>query len=166
MMPSKPPVFENARAKPYPRHCGECKTVAVEPAYIPYTANVKHDNEMHQIVIPHLHVDRCGKCQEIFFTNVTDEQITSALRMQLGLLHPDEMLAGLARQGMTERAFAESLGVAPENVARWLSGENVQSSAVDRRMRLCLATPLAREATSAGPRMLASIVGTESTMQS
>jgi len=79
-----------ARNKPFPRLCPECGQTQVYPAKIPYDAEVKHDGRMYSFQIPALEVNKCAPCGEIFFSNVTDDQISQALREHLGLLSPTQ----------------------------------------------------------------------------
>src|SRR5262245_52322130 len=103
-------------ARPYPRHCAQCGNDVVYSACISYDAAVKHDGKVHQFRIPSLVLDKCQSCGEEYFTNSTDEQISAALRQLLGLLQPAEIREQLAQLGITQRAFAEHLRVAPETV--------------------------------------------------
>jgi putative zinc finger/helix-turn-helix YgiT family protein len=134
------------KTKPYPRRCGDCAAITVEPSTISYAAEVKHDGRLHHFQIPKLPVDRCATCGEVYFTNASDEQLTYSLRQHLGVLQPAEIRSGIALLGLTQRAFAERIGVAAESVSRWMSGQNVQSRALDNLMRLFLTFPNVREA--------------------
>jgi putative zinc finger/helix-turn-helix YgiT family protein len=124
------------RSKPYPRRCPECGKADVRPHTMPYDAEVRHDGRLHVFRITNLHVDRCGACGEILFTNATDEQISGALREHLRLLSPEEIRERLEALGMTQKEFAERIGVAPESVSRWLTGRQIQSRAMDNLIRL------------------------------
>ena len=139
------PAERWAVAKPYPRRCVECGTLAVEQAVIPYDARMKHDGKLHQFHIPQLPVDRCSECGEVFFTNATTESKSHALRQQLGLLQPDEIRAFLNQHGLTQRKFAEHLRVAEESVSRWLNGLSIQSRSLDAFMRVYFSIPQVRE---------------------
>jgi DNA-binding transcriptional regulator YiaG len=122
----------------------------VEAAFIPYRAEILHDDVIQQFDISQLPVDRCAKCHEIYFTNLTDERITAGLRAHLGLLQPHEISAALGRLGIGESEFAKRLGVATDLVSGWASGILNQPRALDNLMRLFLAFPNVREALSSG----------------
>ena len=126
----------NFKSKPYPRGCTECGETAVMPADIAYDAEVKHDGRLHRFRISRLTIDKCQRCGEEFFTNRTDEQIATALRESLGLLQPQDIRRRLGELGLTQRGFAERLGVAPETVSRWLNGLSIQTRALDNLMRV------------------------------
>jgi putative zinc finger/helix-turn-helix YgiT family protein len=126
----------NLKLKPYPRGCTECGETAVMSADIAYDAEVKHDGRLHGFHISRLTIDKCQRCGEEFFTNGTDEQIGTALRESLGLLQPQDIRRRLGELGLTQRGFAERLGVAPETVSRWLNGLNIQTRALDNLMRV------------------------------
>ena len=143
-------------AKPYPRTCAECGEVTVQATEIAYDAQVKHDGRTHRFQIPRLVIDKCQRCGEELFTNRTNDQITTALREFLGLLQPDHIRQRLAELGLSQRLFAQRLGVAPESVSRWLNGLAIQTRALDNLMRLFLGLREVREvlATDGPPRNL------------
>jgi len=124
------------KTKPYPRGCTECGETTVMPTDIAYDAEVKHDGRLHRFRISSLTIDKCGRCGEEYFTNRTDEQIAAALREFLGLLQPQDIRRRLDELGLTQRSFAERLGVAPETVSRWLNGLSIQTRAMDNLMRV------------------------------
>ena len=126
------------KAKPYPRACLECGQHAVQPAEIVYDVQVKHDGQTHRFQIPCLVIDKCQLCGEEPFTRRTNGQITAAVREFLAILQPEDIRRHLAERGLTQRLFAERIGVAPKTVSRWLSGLAIQTRAMDDLMRLFL----------------------------
>ena len=52
----------------------------MRPAVIPYDARVKHDGTVYTFSIRELQVNKCQLCGEIYFDNVTDDQISQGLR--------------------------------------------------------------------------------------
>ena len=135
--------------RPFPRHCPECGKVDVQPATIPYDAEVKHDGRLYAFHIPSLAVNKCGACGEVLFGNVTDEQISQALREHLTLLSPQQIRKALRAFGLTQKDLGERIGVAPETISRWISGTHIQSRAMDNLMRLFFALDNVRSALSA-----------------
>ena len=156
MMPDDAPGFENTPEKPYPRRCGECGQEAVFPTLISYDAEVRHDGQLHGFHIQALHIDKCQKCGEEFFTNRTDEQISAGLRAHLGLLQPEEIRTRLAELGLSQADFANRMGVGPEMVSRWINGLAIQTRAMDNLMRVFFGFESVREvlAASGPPRTL------------
>jgi hypothetical protein len=73
-------------SKPYPRRCAECGQLAVQPATIPYDAQLKHDGKLHEFHMAALPVDQCTSCDAEYFTNATADAKARALRQHLGLL--------------------------------------------------------------------------------
>jgi putative zinc finger/helix-turn-helix YgiT family protein len=140
----------DTKAKPFPRRCLECGEVQVQPTTIAYEGEVKHDGRVYTIRVAQLHVNKCGACGEVFFTNVADEQISQALRKHLSLLSPDDIRHCLEQLDLRQKDFAERIGVAPETVSRWLSGTQIQSRAMDNLMRLFFGFSNVRDALS-GP---------------
>lgn len=122
----------------------------MQPAKTVHHASVKHDGKVYGFSIPALEVDLCQDCSYQLFTGSTDEQISAELRSHLGLLQPREILAGLQSLGLSQKAFAERLGVAAETVSRWVNGFLIQSRAMDNLMRVFFAYPQVREALASG----------------
>jgi putative zinc finger/helix-turn-helix YgiT family protein len=129
----------------YPARCTECGAREVRPAVVRHTGQKAHDGRLHALVIPDLHVLRCGKCGELLFDSESDRQITAALRRHLGLLRPEEIRTHLDALSLNQKDFAARLGVAAETVSRWLTGALIQSRAMDNLMRLFFDVPAARE---------------------
>ena len=138
-------------AKPYPRRCAECGHIAVEPATTSYDAEMKHDGKLHQFHVARLKIDRCRVCDEMFFTNSTDAQLTMQLRSVIGLLAPVEIRRQLSKLGITQREFAGHLRIAPETVSRWMTGLAIQNRALDSFMRIYFSFPVVRRALLAAP---------------
>lgn len=115
----------------------------------PYDAEAKYDGTLHAFHIPALRVDKCDACGEIVFTNVTDDQISDALRQHLALLTPTQIRAALKAFGMKQKELGERIGVAPETISRWLSGSHLQSRAMDNLLRLFFAFDNVRTALQA-----------------
>ncbi len=134
---------------PFPRHCPECGKVEVQPATIPYDAEVKHDGRVYAFPIPALQVNECAACGEVLFTNVTDDQISQALREHLTLLSPQQIREALRTLGLRQKDLGDRIGVAPETISRWISGTHIQSRAMDNLMRLFFAFENVRSALSA-----------------
>jgi putative zinc finger/helix-turn-helix YgiT family protein len=136
--------------KPYPRYCARCRAYSMQRSRVPHRASIKHDGKVHEFSIRSLIVDKCESCAYELFTGETDEQLSAELRKHLGLLQPREILAGLQSLGLSQKAFAERLGVAAETVSRWVNGFLIQSRAMDNLMRVFLAYPQVRDSLVAG----------------
>jgi putative zinc finger/helix-turn-helix YgiT family protein len=126
--------------------CADCGSRTIESAEIPYTAIKNHDGRRYELHIPRLAVSRCTACGEVYFGRDADHQIAQALRLHLKLLAPEEIENGLRRLHLTQKEFADQLGVAQETVSRWIRGSMIQSRAMDNLMRLYLTVPDARAA--------------------
>lgn len=125
--------------RPFPRHCPECGKVEVQPAAIAYDAEVKHDGRLYSFRIPALQINKCAACGEVLFSNVTDDQISQALREHLSLLSPYQIREALRALGLKQKELGDRIGVAPETISRWISGTHIQSRAMDNLMRLFFA---------------------------
>jgi putative zinc finger/helix-turn-helix YgiT family protein len=152
-----------ARGKPFPRRCPECGKVEVRPATIAYDAEVKHDGRVYTFNIPQLQVNQCGACGEVLFGNVTDDQISQALREHLSLLSPEQIRGALGALGLKQKNLGKRIGVAPETISRWISGTHIQSRAMDNLMRLFFAFDNVRSSlTAAGPDQNLGVIGPSS----
>jgi putative zinc finger/helix-turn-helix YgiT family protein len=146
-MPKEPATdTTTACNKPFPRRCPECGEAEVRPATIAYDAEVKHDGRLHAFHVPRLQVNQCGVCGEVLFSNVTDDEISQALREHLALLSPEQIRDSLAALGLRQKDLAERIGVAAETISRWVSGTHIQSRAMDNLMRLFFAFDTVRTA--------------------
>jgi putative zinc finger/helix-turn-helix YgiT family protein len=128
-----PPV---GRDRPYPWRCVECKADEVFPQATDYTTTVKHDGRPYSIHIPDLAIPTCRNCGDQLFTAESDDRIIAALRAQIGLLTPQEVLTQRSGLDLTQQEMAEQIGVAKETISRWETGALIQSRAMDNLMRL------------------------------
>ncbi len=128
-----PPV---GRDRPYPWRCVECKADEVYPQVTDYTTTVKHDGRSYTIQIPDLAIPTCRNCGDQTFTIAGDDRVFAALRVQLGLLTPQEMQERRGQLDLTQQELAEQLGVAKETISRWETAALIQSRAMDNLLRL------------------------------
>jgi len=69
----------------------------------------------------------------------------------------------LGELGLTQRNFAERLGVAPETVSRWLNGVCIQTRALDNLMRVFFGFSSVRDVLTAdGPARTLGLLTAES----
>ena len=61
------------------------------------------------------------------------------------MLTPEEIREGREKLGLTQKQFANLLGVGEATVSRWETGAQIQQRAMDRFLRACLASPAAVE---------------------
>lgn len=132
--------------RPYPRRCFACGKDTVNQTCIPHDAKVRHDGKLHAFHIPSLQIDQCEHCGEQYFTSDTDEQINLGLRKHLGLLTPQDIRSGIESCKVSQKTFAEHLGIAQETVSRWLNEGVTQTRSLDKMMRLYFAMPSVRSA--------------------
>ena len=134
------------KGRPFPRDCHRCGKREVYPAVIPYTLQVKYEESLHTLDIPHLETPRCRACDEIVFDTHVDEQINAAQRTQLHLLQPAEIRDGRERLGLTRTELAKRLGVAETTLADWEDDIALQSRTADKLMRMFFTFPEVRAA--------------------
>jgi putative zinc finger/helix-turn-helix YgiT family protein len=131
--------------RPYPKRCGKCGQKAIVLATLPYSTNIEHDGRAYRVEVPALTVPQCANCQAISIDDDADEQISVAFRRAAGLLAPEEIRHGREKLGLTQKEFANMLGVGEATVSRWETGAQIQQRALDRFLRVCLASPAAVE---------------------
>jgi putative zinc finger/helix-turn-helix YgiT family protein len=129
----------------YPKRCGKCGQQRMHLATVPYAATIEHDGRAYRVEIPALTVPQCGNCQAISIDDEADQQISAAFRRIAGLLAPEEIRQGRDKLGLTQKQFANLLGVGEATVSRWETGAQIQQRAMDRFLRVCLASPAAVE---------------------
>lgn len=133
------------KSRPFPWLCSKCATRTVTPTLSDFTINVKHDGVIHELHLRQIQVPQCQTCGNQIVTTEIDEQVNDALRARLHLLTPAQIRVNIGKLGLTQQELAEWLDVAPETVSRWMTGALIQSSRMNKRLRMFFAFPAARE---------------------
>jgi putative zinc finger/helix-turn-helix YgiT family protein len=113
----------------------------MELATVHYVTNIEHDGRTYVVEIPALSVPRCANCEAISIDDQADREISAAFRREARLLTPEEIRNGRDRLALTQMQFANLLGVGEATVSRWETGAQIQQRALDRFLRVCLASP-------------------------
>jgi putative zinc finger/helix-turn-helix YgiT family protein len=129
----------------YPKRCGKCGQKKMELATVQYSIAIEHDGRAYQVQIPRLSAPQCQNCKAISLDDEADQQISAAFRRTARLLAPAEIRQGREKLGLTQKEFANLLGVGEATISRWETGAQIQQRALDRFLRLCLASPAAVE---------------------
>lgn len=129
----------------YPKRCGKCGQKRIELATVAHATTIEHDGREYHVDIPALSVPQCGNCQAISIDNEADQQISAAFQREAKLLTPEEVRNGREGLGLTQKQFANLLGVGEATVSRWETGAQIQQRAMDRFLRVCLASSAAVE---------------------
>src|SRR6266702_8801679 len=124
----------------YPRRCGKCGQKQMRLATVSYATTVEHDGRAYRVEIPALTVPQCGNCQALSIDDEADRQISAAFRREARLLAPEEIRQGREKLGLTQKEFANLLGIGEATVSRWETGAQIPQRAMDRFLRLCLAS--------------------------
>jgi putative zinc finger/helix-turn-helix YgiT family protein len=140
-LPSQAPV-----ELPFPWICGKCRQHAVERQTLPYSTEVQYDGRLYTVDVPEFRVPRCQNCGAMVLDDDANDQITEALRHQLGLLSPQQIRSNHEALGMRQRDLANLLGVGESTVSRWETGSQIQQKSLDKLMRLYFAIPEVRRA--------------------
>jgi DNA-binding transcriptional regulator YiaG len=112
---------------------------------VEYPAEVRHDGRLHQFIIPELKIPCCRACGKKVFTGDVDAQVNAALRAHLKLLTPAQISDAIAALGITQKDFAQRLGIAEATLSRWLTETQIQSRALDNLLRIFFAFPDVRD---------------------
>lgn len=112
---------------------------------MPYAITIEHDGRAYQVEIPALTVPQCANCKTLSIDDEADRQISAAFRHEARLLTPEEVRQGREKLGLTQKQFANLLGVGEATVSRWETGAQIQQRAMDRFLRVCFASPSAVE---------------------
>lgn len=134
-----------SRSRSFPWRCSNCGKLTVKPTLVDYIAKVKHDGSIRELLVPRIRIPRCKSCGNLVITTAIDERINDTLRSQFNLLSPDQIRSNIHKLGLTQLELAEWLDVAPETISRWLTGALIQSSRMNKRLRMFFAFPEARE---------------------
>jgi len=130
--------------KPFPWKCGTCRQYGLVPAVLDYQTEIAHDGRVHQLSLPALKVFRCEQCGAIVLDDEACKKITAALRAAAGLLSAEEIRRGREALGLSQEQFARYLQVDQETLARWETGGQLPSRAMDRLLRIYFQVPEAR----------------------
>ena len=140
------PMPNAIKELPFPWPCGKCGEQAVERATLPYSTVVQYDGRSDTVEVPEFQVPRCKNCGALVFDDPANDQIADALRQQVGLLSPERIRGNRESLGLTQRDFANLLGVGESTVSRWETGSQIQQRSLDCLMRLFFAFPEVRDA--------------------
>ena len=80
----------------------------------------------------------CDACGEIYTAEGAEEAERAAICSHLGRLTPREIFALRSAAGLTQAMFATMVGVSRVTVARWESGQQLQTAACDARIRVAV----------------------------
>lgn len=144
--PERASIKPATQAKPFPWPCAECGRKEVYPTVVSHTSRIRLDGKTYTVELPVLRVPRCRACGELVFDNDAEEQITQALREQLGLLSPEQIRINREELGINHRQLADQLRVDAETVSLWENGLLIQSPSMDGLLRLYFGVPEVRAA--------------------
>lgn len=104
---------------------------------------------------------RCEHCGETFYTgDMGDEALkraSTAVRMEEGLLMPDEIREIRQRYGLSQADLERLIGAGPKTVVRWERGTVFQNGTADTLLRVLRDHPevVAELTRERGPRVAA-----------
>jgi putative zinc finger/helix-turn-helix YgiT family protein len=131
-------------ARPFPWKCRECGKPEVRPVIVDYSTELEHDGRLYSVTIKDAQVLKCQACGSEILPHETHERLLEALRKSAGLLMPSEITEERESLGLTQKTFAEMLGVAPATVSRWESGAQIQQRVMNDWIKAFFALPTLR----------------------
>jgi putative zinc finger/helix-turn-helix YgiT family protein len=140
--------------KPFPWKCGTCRQRGRVPAVVDYQTELTYDGCTYRLSLPGLKVFRCELCGAIVLDDEADKKISTALRSAAGLLSSEEIRRGREKLGLSQNQLAHYLQVDEATLARWETGGQIPSRAMDRLLRIYFQVPEARhfiETTASAP---------------
>jgi putative zinc finger/helix-turn-helix YgiT family protein len=121
-----------------------CDADEVYPLVTDYTVTFQHEDRSYTIRIPDLAIPTCRNCGDQLFTAAAHDRILAALRVQAGLLMPQEIQQQREQLRLSQQDLAEQLGVTTELLQHWEAGEILQPRAMDNLLRLFFESEQAR----------------------
>jgi len=134
----------HAADRPFPWRCRHCGTKEVAMTTTEYTVDVQHDGRLYTLTVPDLNIPACGACGEKVFSEQVDRQVNEALRAHLKLLSPAQIREAIGRLDLSQKEFAQRLGIAEATLSRWLNETQIQSRSMDNLLRVFFALPQVR----------------------
>jgi putative zinc finger/helix-turn-helix YgiT family protein len=138
--------MESRKIKPFPWMCPKCRAKTIVPVRRDYKTSAVLDDEIYDLVVPAFDVPTCAKCGQAIVISELCERITCELRRAAGILAPEQIQAQRENLGLTQAELAARLRVSEAELARWESGMQLQSKAVDLLLRLYLGSAEVRQA--------------------
>jgi putative zinc finger/helix-turn-helix YgiT family protein len=115
---------------PYP--CDECDSGTVETVTEDYTI---HSPDGNTIVVPGVEMHRCSQCGETLIPAASSRYITEFQARESEQLTREELHAIFERSNLTQKDFAEALGLGEKTFHRWLKGTQVVSRSMGYYLR-------------------------------
>lgn len=109
-----------------------------------YSTEMEHDGRLYSFTVPSLQILECEDCHNRVLPDAAFEAVVNRLRVEAGLLTPEEIRAKRKQLGFTQEQLANYLKVAKETVSRWETGGQIQQRAMDLLLRLFFDLPQVR----------------------
>lgn len=115
---------------PYP--CDECDSGTVEAVTEDYAIRTPDGNT---IVVPGVEMHRCNHCGETLIPAASSRYISEYEARETEQLTCKELHAIFERSDLTQKDFAEALGLGEKTFHRWLKGTQVVSRSMGYYLR-------------------------------
>lgn len=115
---------------PYP--CDECGRGSVETVTEDYSV---HTPDGNTIIVPQVEMHRCNQCGETSIPAASSRYISEFQARETEALTREELHAIFERSDLTQKEFAEALGLGEKTFHRWLKGTQVVSRSMGYYLR-------------------------------
>jgi len=115
---------------PYP--CDECDSGNVEAVTEDYAIRTPDGNT---IIVPGVEMHRCNHCGETLIPAASSRYISEYEARETEQLTREELHAIFERSDLTQKDFAEALGLGEKTFHRWLKGTQVVSRSMGYYLR-------------------------------
>lgn len=121
-----------------PETCFECD----EGRYEVVTREYEHrGTDGAVVVVPGVKILRCNRCGDEVIPAESDRQISRFVAEATEQLGKAELFAMLEASGLTQKDFAEAIGLGEKTFHRWLKGTQVVSRSMGYYLRAMAAFP-------------------------
>ena len=66
--------------RPYPWRCADCGLKEVRPAVVEHRTTMKHENVLHDVIVPDLRVSKCANCGMVLIDEEADARSRATFR--------------------------------------------------------------------------------------
>lgn len=129
-------------SRPFPWKCATCRERAVEPVLLDsYTMPIEQDGQSYDVVLKDVPATKCSRCQTLVLDESVDDRLSEEFRNVVGLMRPAQIRDCREAIGLTQIEVARALSIGEATFARWESGDQIQTRAMDRFLRAYLDLP-------------------------
>jgi len=117
--------------------CPTCGNLALSPQVeTNYQVELGHDGKRYIVTVPNIELFHCTACGAEAFGEDADDAMNAALRQQIGLMQPKEILERRKALGLKQEDLAAYLKIAVGTLSKWENGAQIQQKVMDQFLRV------------------------------